>query len=41
MTRPAQRLTAVVCEACHATTTKNWSRICNRCTESATKAAKS
>jgi hypothetical protein len=32
MTRPRERLTAVVCEACRATTTKNWSRTCNRCT---------
>ena len=31
MTRPPQRLTTVVCETCRATTTRNWSRICNRC----------
>jgi hypothetical protein len=33
MTRPAQRLTAVECETCRATTTKNWSRVCQACTK--------
>ncbi len=35
MTRPRERLTAVVCESCHDTTTRNWSRVCGKCTKAA------
>jgi hypothetical protein len=31
MTRPRERLTTVVCETCHATTTKSWDRTCGKC----------
>jgi hypothetical protein len=32
VTRPAQRLTVVVCTGC-GVTTRNWSRLCNACTK--------
>ena len=35
MTRPRLRLTAVLCEVCRATTTRNWSRTCIRCAAAA------